>query len=429
MSQVLSDPSPPPVPVTRGDKPELKPRRERRAVVKQQKRKAKEDRKKNTMAAKMGLNTSTLSPYVRIDRQFKTFKPLTPSLRWVRYNLNPHLHKGRPIPELTKAKRGTGGRNHHGHVTVRGRGGGHRRRLRMVDFWRWEAGPQKVVRIEYDPGRSGHIALIKHSESKKLSYILAPDGLRAGDIVESYRASENANAIQGASALDLGIFRTKAIRPGNVLPLHLIPIGTQIHAVSLKAEGSAKLVRSAGSAGQLVAFVNRSKALKTASGAGGSASPESLPADDDPAVLSGEGEHTVDEDVVVASTPGSSAPTTTTTSHAQVKLQSGEVRLVPVGCCATIGRVSNIDHQHGRLGKAGRARWMGRRPMVRGVAMNKVDHPHGGGRGKSKSNKHPRSIYNVIEGKRTRKPGTKNGNQMVIRERPRKLGSRKIKAV
>lgn len=307
----------------------------------------------NTRAAKLGLSQAKVSPYVRIDRQFKTFKPITPSLRWVRYNINDHLYGGRPEKSLTVAKRGTGGRNHHGRVTVRGRGGGHRRRLRMVDFWRWEAGPQEVVRIEYDPGRSAHIALIKHQQTERLSYILAPDGLRAGDFVESYRTMKEVVGSSGeggaASALDLGIFRTKAIRPGNVLPLHLIPIGTTIHAISLNPVGPAKVVRSAGASGQLIAFVNRSKAVKT------SGTSEQVEADLQAADQTGQ------------SSQGAGVATTT---HAQVKLQSGEVRMVTVDCVAAIGRVSNIDHEHVRLGKAGRSRWLGRKPKVRGVAMN-----------------------------------------------------------
>lgn len=344
-----------------------------------------------------------------MDRQFKTFKPLTPSLRWVRYNLNPHLYKGRPEKHLTLAKRGTGGRNHHGRVTVRGRGGGHRRRLRMVDFYRREDGPQEVLRIEYDPGRTAHIALIKHLSTEKLSYILAPEGLREGDQVESYRSmQENVGA---SSALDLGIFRTKAIKSGNVLPLRLIPIGTMIHSITLEPTGSAKLVRSAGASGQLVSFVNRTKGVKPS-----------------PAEVAAEEAQAAAAAAAAASRDGGSSSanaTGQTFSHAQVKLQSGEVRLLRVDCAATIGRVSNVDHEHKRIGKAGRSRWLGRRPKVRGMAMNAVDHPHGGGRGKSKSNMHPRSIYgNPVQG-RTRKPGTKGSNTMVVRERPRGDGSRR----
>lgn len=393
-------------------------RKERRTAIKQQRKDAKRRIAESSVSARLGVSTTTTSPFVRKDRQFKTFKPITRSIRWLRQPLNEHLHKGKPERSLTMAKRSTAGRNHHGRVTVRGRGGGHKRRIRLVDFYRWEAGEQEVLRIEYDPGRSAHIALVQHKQSKLKSYILAPDGLRAGDTVQSYRmgiqadgtartsnvvdemvsadgtplstdpaapqtaaapgatTSTDATAGSGAagSSLDLGIFRTQAIRPGNFLPLSLIPIGTTIHSITINPRGPAKMVRSAGTFGQLVAFSGRS-------GAGD--------------------------------------------SHAQVRLQSGEVRLIPSNCCAAIGTVSNKDHQHRRLGKAGRSRWLGRRPKVRGVAMNACDHPHGGGRGKSKSNMHPRSIYgHLTKGARTRKPGTRGGNQMVIRERPRRNGKR-----
>lgn len=360
-------------------------RRERRAAKKAQRQQAKLQKARNTIAARLGVTEQRTAPLVRTDHQFKTFKPITPSIRWLRYPLATHLHRGGPVRALTRAKRSTGGRNHHGHITVRGRGGGHRRRLRLVDFYRWEAGEQRVVRIEYDPGRSAHIALLEHSETHRLSYILAPDGLSTGDTVQSYRTMKQDTA--SSNSLDLGIFRTHAIRPGNVLPLRLIPIGTTIHAISLRPLGPAKLVRAAGTSGQLVAFSSYRKSA-----------PE-----------------TEDE-----------APQAT---HAQVRLASGEVRLVPLDCCATIGLVSNVDHQHRRLGKAGRSRWLGRRPKVRGVAMNAVDHPHGGGRGKSKSNKVPRSIYGYpLKFQRTRKPGTKKGNRMVVRERPRRNGKRAGKA-
>uniref|UniRef100_V5F0K4 Large ribosomal subunit protein uL2m n=2 Tax=Kalmanozyma brasiliensis (strain GHG001) TaxID=1365824 RepID=V5F0K4_KALBG len=379
--------------------------------MKQQRKDAKRRVAESSMSARLGVATNTTSPFVRKDRQFKTYKPITRSIRWLRQPLNEHLHSGGPVRALTIAKRSTAGRNHHGRVTVRGRGGGHRRRIRLVDFYRWESGEQEVVRIEYDPGRSAHIALVQHKLTGAQSYILAPDGLRAGDTVQSYRQGIKGDAAKAAtstsnvvdeivsspdgtplstdpaapqtaaapgsassSSLDLGIFRTQAIRPGNFLPLHLIPIGTTIHSITMHPLGPAKMVRSAGTFGQLVAFSART----------------------------GAGE-----------------------SHAQVRLQSGEVRLIPSTCCAAIGTVSNKDHQHRRLGKAGRSRWLGRRPKVRGVAMNACDHPHGGGRGKSKSNMHPRSIYgHLTKGARTRKPGTRGGNQMVVRERPRRNGKR-----
>ncbi|KAK0532964.1 mitochondrial 54S ribosomal protein rml2 [Tilletia horrida] len=417
-------------------------RKERRAVIKAQRKDAKVRRKQMSVAARLGVSTKESTPFVRKDRQFKTFKPITASLRWVRTPLNEHLHKGKPEEGLTIAKRSTGGRNHHGHVTVRGRGGGHKRRLRLVDFFRWEAGEQDVLRIEYDPGRSAHIALIQHCETGAKSYILAPEGLRAGDKVQSYRSdhsigqggraperraptaspeapqtvnppevegdaqAEQAEPVEAAtgtpvrqqSALDLGIFRTRAIRPGNVLPLSLIPIGTTIHAISLHPGGPAKICRSAGTSGQLIAFTARKQ---PAEGEGA-------------ATAAGEG--------------SAGAGFGTDKSHAQVKLQSGEVRLVPVRCVAAVGRVSNPDHEHRRLGKAGRSRWLGRRPKVRGVAMNAVDHPHGGGRGKSKSNMHPRSKWGLLKFARTRKPGSRGGNQMVVRPRPRANGKRQGKA-
>ncbi|PKI83786.1 mitochondrial 54S ribosomal protein rml2 [Malassezia vespertilionis] len=363
-------------------------RKERRNEKKQQRKLARKEKVNDTIAARLGVAEQRVAPLVRTDHQFKTFKPITPSIRWLRYPLTLDLHRGAPVRELTRAKRKTGGRNHHGHITVRGRGGGHKRRLRLVDFYRWEAGEQKVLRLEYDPNRSAHIALIQHKDTHRLSYILAPDGLSAGDSVQSYRTAkkdDEGGATTSGNSLDLGIFRTHAIRPGNVLPLRLIPIGTTIHAISLLPLGAAKMVRSAGTSGQLVAFSSYNK--------GGAVDAEAAP-----------------------NSQG---------THAQVRLSSGEVRFVPVDCCATIGVVSNKDHQHRRLGKAGRSRWLGRRPKVRGVAMNAVDHPHGGGRGKSKSNKAPRSIYGYpLKFQRTRKPGTRKGNRMVLRERPRRNGKR-----
>ncbi|KAL4398869.1 mitochondrial 54S ribosomal protein Rml2 [Malassezia pachydermatis] len=364
-------------------------RRERRAMKKRQRKMQKLRRLSNSIAARLGVSQRKTAPLVRTDNQFKSFKPITPSIRWLRYPLNTHLHRGKPVRGLTMAKRSTGGRNHHGHITVRGRGGGHRRRLRMVDFYRWEAGEQKVVRIEYDPGRSAHIALIQHMETGRISYILAPDGMIAGDVVQSYRTMKQET--ESSSHFNLGIFRTHAVRPGNVLPLRLIPIGTMIHAISLQPLGPAKLVRAAGTTGQLVAFSSYRR-------------------------QSDLHEHELVEDA-------------SNSTHAQVRLSSGEVRLVPIECCATIGMVSNKDHQHRRLGKAGRSRWLGRRPKVRGVAMNACDHPHGGGRGKSKSNKVPRSIYGFpLKFQRTRKPGSRRGNRMVVRERPRRNGKRIGKA-
>lgn len=414
LTQVSAHPVPPTVPPTVKKSASAAPprasRKERRTALKAQKKAAKRRVVETSLAARLGVQKKTVAPLVRKDHQFVTYKPITRSIRWLRRPVNDHLFKGKPEKALTIAKRSTAGRNNTGQITVRGRGGGHKRRLRLVDFYRWEEGKQDVLRIEYDPGRSAHLALIEHQETKRRSYILAPDGMRAGDSVQSYRlyapnVSQASSPVQvesadkddittdpaapqttkeptpassssfvSAQALDMGIFRTQAIRPGNFLPLNLIPVGTTIHSITLLAKGPAKLVRAAGASGQLVAFSGRH-------GAGD--------------------------------------------SHAQIKLQSGEVRLVPSTCCAAIGTVSNRNHQHRVLGKAGRSRHLGIRPKVRGVAMNAVDHPHGGGRGKSKSNMHPKSIYgNLAKFARTRKPGTKRGNRMVIRERPRRNGKR-----
>lgn len=346
---------------------------------------------------------------------------MTPSLRQLRQPISEHLHKGGPHRPLTVAKRSTGGRNNTGRITVRARGGGHKRRIRLVDFHRREAGEQEVLRIEYDPGRSAHIALIKHKETGNLSYILAPETLREGDKVQSFRAGipdsftvDSASTGMGSSSstdpaspqsvlppvsgglpgltptsaepevltepaprptrrartslaqIDLGTLRSVAIRPGNCLPLRLIPVGTLIHAITLSPDGPAVLARSAGHAARIIS----------------------------------------------ASSP--------TGKHAQVRMASGEVRLIDLECVASIGTVSNPDHQHRNLGKAGRMRWLGFRPQSRGVAMNATDHPHGGGRGKSKSGKHPVSFSNVgAKGTRTRPPHSKTGNKMVVKERPR----------
>ncbi|KAK0429686.1 ribosomal protein L2 [Armillaria solidipes] len=333
---------------------------------------------------------------------FKTYKPITPGTRHLRRPLTPDLYEGRPVRALTVAKRKNGGRNRTGRITCRHRGGGHKQRIRLLDFRREQAGVHDVVRVEYDPGRSSHIALLKNrdpaAEGKaKWSYILATDGMRAGDTVQSFRSGipdglvpgfdlkalnkkkpegaseEEAAAYESSQSLALGVFRSMTLKSGNVLPLRLIPPGTIIHNITLSPQGPAILVRSAGTSGQVMAHEDSGR-------------------------------------------------------YTQVRLQSGEVRKVLQDCCATIGKVSNPLWKHRSLGKAGRRRWLGWRPEVRGVAMNKSDHPHGGGRGKSKSNKHPVSIWGWgTKGTRTRKPGPKgpkNSNKMVIRERPRGVEKR-----
>jgi ribosomal protein L2 len=284
----------------------------------------------------------------RTEVLYKTYKPVSPGIRHLRRPLNPHLWQGRPVRQLTVAQRQTGGRNNHGHITVRSRGGGHKRRIRLVDFTRMAPGPHDVVRIEYDPGRSAHIALIKRRVLNSAilsalkgeqiwSYILAPEGLRAGDVVESYRMGipqdlvpdyapsrtqsstaqdgENASRPESESSLSVGLLRSLTLKPGNVLPLHLIPVGTIIHNISLKPIGPGILVRSAGTYAQ-----------------------------------------------VTGNEPGA--------KYVLVRLQSGEVRKVLRDCCATVGSVSNSLWKNRSLGKAGRSRWLGRRPHVRGMAMN-----------------------------------------------------------
>ncbi|KAI0640185.1 mitochondrial ribosomal protein subunit L2 [Trametes polyzona] len=344
--------------------------------------------------------TEVNAALARTSVLYKTYKPVTPGIRHLKRPLSPHLYQGRPLRELTVALRKRGGRNNHGRITVRHIGGGHKQRIRIVDFMRNDPGPCDVVRIEYDPGRSAHIALIKNRNpnlcgGRVWSYILAPDTLRAGDVVESFRQGipdglvpgftdskeirgkalgnekEDPNSqTQAAStaSLALGVLRSITIKPGNVVPLRLVPPGTIIHNIALNPQGRAILVRSAGTFGQVVAHEESGK-------------------------------------------------------YTQVRLQSGEVRKVLQDCVATIGKVSNPLWKNRNLGKAGRSRWLGRRPRVRGMAMNRCDHPHGGGRGKSKGNKQPRSIWGwLAKGVRTRKPGPKgpkNSNKMVIRERPR----------
>ncbi|EIN14305.1 ribosomal protein L2 [Punctularia strigosozonata HHB-11173 SS5] len=342
----------------------------------------------------------------RTEVLYKTYKPVTPGIRHLRRPLNPHLWEGRPIRQLTVAQRKKGGRNNHGRITVRARGGGHKRRIRLVDFTRMAPGPHDVVRIEYDPGRSAHIALIKRrvktgavlaalKGDQIWSYILAPEGLRAGDVVESYRMgipkdlvpnytpsqtqssaadnNEDVLSAESETSLSVGLLRSITLKPGNVLPLHLIPVGTIIHNISLKPKGPGILVRSAGTYAQ-----------------------------------------------VTGNEPGA--------KYVLVRLQSGEVRKVLRDCCATVGSVSNPLWKNRSLGKAGRNRWLGRRPHVRGMAMNAVDHPHGGGRGKLKGNKPPRSLWGwQTKGKRTRRPGPKgpkNSNKFVVEERPRGVQKR-----
>jgi large subunit ribosomal protein L2 len=242
----------------------------------------------------------------------KSFKPVTPSQRQLVIIDRSELWKGPPVKALTEGKREQGGRNNHGRITVRWRGGGHKRRFRIIDFKRVKRDmPAEVVRLEYDPNRSGFIALVKY-EDGELSYILAPQRLKAGDKVV---AGERVD-----------------VKPGNAMPMRNIPVGTIIHNVEMKPGKGGQLARSAGTYVQLV---------------------------------------------------GRDA------GYALLRLSSGEVRLVRGECMATIGAVSNPDEQNIVIGKAGRNRWLGKKPSVRGVAMNPIDHPHGGGEGKTSGGRHP----------------------------------------
>jgi large subunit ribosomal protein L2 len=242
----------------------------------------------------------------------KTYRPITPTLRYKTTLVNDDITATRPHKALTETKKRTGGRRNSGDLTSWHRGGGHKRKLRSIDFKRDKAGiPGTVVSIEYDPNRSARIALIAYADGEK-RYILQPIGLQVG-----------AKIVSGADA-DILI--------GNALPLRNIPAGTTVHAVELKPGKGAQMVRSAGGQAQLVAK------------------------EDDYALL---------------------------------KLPSGETRKVLIDCMATIGQVGNTDHENITIGKAGRKRWLGRRPVNRGVAMNPVDHPHGGGEGKTSGGRHP----------------------------------------
>jgi large subunit ribosomal protein L2 len=269
----------------------------------------------------------------------KTFKPTTPSQRQLVIVDRSELHKGDPVKTLTEGLRSKGGRNNHGRITVRWRGGGHKRRYRMVDFKRRKFDvPATVERLEYDPNRTAFIALIKY-EDGELSYILAPQRLQAGDKVVSGERAD--------------------IKPGNAMALKNIPVGTIVHNVEMKPGRGGQIARAAGSYVQLV---GRDAGL------------------------------------------------------ALLRMSSGEVRMVRTECMATIGAVSNPDQQNIVIGKAGRNRWKGRRPSVRGVAMNPVDHPHGGGEGRTSGGRHPVTPWGKsTKGKKTRH--NKKTDGMILRRR------------
>jgi large subunit ribosomal protein L2 len=270
----------------------------------------------------------------------RTFKPVTPSLRGTVLIDRSELWKGKPVKALTVGKSSSGGRNNLGRITSRFRGGGHKRRYRIVDFKRRAklGVPATVERIEYDPNRSAFIALIRYQDGE-LSYILAPQRLKAGDVVI---AAEKAD-----------------VKPGNAMPLSAIPVGTIIHNLEMKPGAGGKLARAAGTYAQLVGKDQ---------------------------------------------------------GYAQVKLMSGELRLLRGECMATVGAVSNPDNSNQQIGKAGRNRWLGRRPHNRGVAMNPVDHPHGGGEGRTSGGRHPVTPWGKpTKGAKTRV--NKRTDRLIVRRR------------
>ena len=272
----------------------------------------------------------------------KNFNPITPSLRNLVLVDRSGLWKGKPVKELTEGLTKKGGRNNLGRITARRRGGGHKRRYRLVDFKRRNFGvPAKVLRLEYDPNRTAFIALIEYEGGEK-SYILAPQRLAAGDTVISGEKAD--------------------IKPGNAMPLASIPVGTIVHNVEMKVGKGGQIARSAGTYVQLV---------------------------------------------------GRDA------GYALLRLSSGEVRMVRAECMATIGAVSNPDQGNIKLGKAGRKRWLGKRPSVRGVAMNPIDHPHGGGEGRTSGGRHPVTPWGrPTKGAKTRH--NKKTDGLIVRRRGKK---------
>jgi large subunit ribosomal protein L2 len=274
----------------------------------------------------------------------KHFNPVTASLRGTVLINRSELWKGKPVKLLTEGKSHSGGRNNHGRITSRFRGGGHKQSYRLVDFKRRKFNvPGTIERLEYDPNRTAFIALVKYQDGE-LTYILAPQRLRVGDAV-----------VAGAKV---------DIKPGNAMPLAAIPVGTIIHNVEMKPGAGGKIARAAGQYAQLV---------------------------------------------------GKDA------GYAQIKLMSGELRVTRGECMATIGAVSNPDNSNQSLGKAGRSRWLGRKPHQRGVVMNPVDHPHGGGEGRTSGGRHPVTPWGKpTKGYKTRM--NKRTDSLIIRRRNKGKG-------
>ena len=269
----------------------------------------------------------------------KTYKPVTPSQRQLVLVDRSGLHKGKPVKTLTEGKHSSGGRNNNGRITVRFRGGGHKRAFRRVDFKRRKFDvPARVERIEYDPNRTGFLALLKYDDGE-IGYILAPQRLAQGDVVV---AGEHVD-----------------VKPGNAMPAGNMPIGTIVHNVEFKIGKGGQLARSAGTYAQIVGR---------------------------------------DQDYVI------------------LRLNSGEQRLVHGRCMATVGAVSNPDHMNISIGKAGRTRWLGRRPHNRGVSMNPIDHPHGGGEGRTSGGRHPVTPWGFpTKGKKTRR--NKSTSKFIVASR------------
>ncbi|KAJ6171066.1 54S ribosomal protein RML2 [Penicillium chermesinum] len=293
-------------------------------------------------------------------------------------------------------------------VTVRHMGGGHKRRIRTVDFLRMDPGPQLVERIEYDPGRTAHIALLRNKDTGKLSYIIAADGMRAGEVVQSYMSGipEDLWKSMGGS-VDPGVLAARTAWRGNCLPLHMIPVGTFVFNVGLRVGKGGQLCRSAGTYATVIAkgSDSRQKELDTSG-------PEK---EEQKTLTAWEKQKQANE----------KQRQDHLAQHITVRLSSGEVRLIHRDCCATVGVASNPNYHYTQLGKAGRSRWKNIRPTVRGVAMNAMDHPHGGGRGKSKGNVDPKSPWGIPtkSGYKTR-PKWKV-NKAVVHPRPRNQGQRR----
>lgn len=272
----------------------------------------------------------------------RKLKPTTPATRYYSISSFEEITKSTPEKSLLAPLKKSGGRNNHGRITSRFRGGGHKRRYRIIDFKRTNTGEAEVIAIEYDPNRTARIALVQYADGEK-NYIISPNGLKVGEKIIADNEAE--------------------FKAGNTMEISAIPVGSFIHNIEMKPGKGAQIARSAGTSGQIVA-----------------------------------------KDV----------------KYSQVKLPSGEVRMIFNKCKATLGVVSNIDHENISWGKAGRSRWKGRRPHVRGVAMNPVDHPMGGGEGKTSGGGHPVSPWGLpAKGYKTRK--NKNiSNKFIVKKRNKK---------